>query len=55
MSFKPLLLLGLAAGALLVVLNDRSSAQSAGTGDDAARIAIGFKVAPVPLKTPAPL
>jgi hypothetical protein len=50
MRFKPLLLLGLAAGALLVVLNDRSSAQSAGTGDDdAARIAIGFKVAPVPL------
>jgi hypothetical protein len=50
MRFKPFLLLGLAAGALLVVFYDRSSAQSAGSGDDdAARIAIGFKVAPVPL------
>ncbi|MBV8200157.1 MAG: cytochrome C [Acidobacteria bacterium] len=50
MRFKPLILLGLATGALLVVLNDRSSAQSAAAGDDdAARIAIGFKVAPVPL------
>jgi hypothetical protein len=50
MRFKSLLLLGLTACALLVVLNDRSSAQSAGAGDDdAARIAIGFKVAPVPL------
>jgi len=50
MRFKPLLLLGLTACAVLMVLNDRSSAQSAGTGDDdAARIAIGFKVAPVHL------
>ena len=45
-----LLLLGLAACACLVVLNDRSSAQSAGTSDDeATRIRIGFQVAPVPL------
>src|SRR5260370_31964208 len=50
MRVKPLLLLGLAACALLVVLNDRSSAQSAGPGDDdALRIRIGFRVAPVPL------
>ncbi len=51
MRFKPLLLLGLAACALLVVMNDRSSAQGASPGDDdATRIRIGFKVAPVPLK-----
>ncbi|HVR09537.1 MAG TPA: cytochrome C [Thermoanaerobaculia bacterium] len=50
MRFKPLLLLGLAAGALLVVLSGRSSAQGAAAGDDdATRIRIGFKVAPVPL------
>jgi hypothetical protein len=47
---KNKLLLGLAACALLVVLNDRSSAQTAGSGDDeATRIRIGFAVAPVPL------
>jgi hypothetical protein len=53
MRFKPLLLLGLTACALLVVFHDRSSAQSASPGaigdDDAARIRIGFQVAPVPL------
>ena len=52
MKLRPLLLLSLAACAFLVVLNDRSSAQggAATAGDDeAARIRIGFQVAPVPL------
>ena len=52
MRLRPLLLLSLAACAFLVVLNDRSSAQggAATAGDDeAARIRIGFLVAPVPL------
>jgi hypothetical protein len=52
MKLRPLLLLSLAACAFLVVLNDRSSAQGGATtaGDDeAARIRIGFQVAPVPL------
>jgi len=52
MRLRPLLLLSLAACALLVVLNDRSSAQGGAAtagDDDAARIRIGFQVAPVPL------
>ena len=52
MKLRPLLLLSLAACAFLVVLNDRSSAQGAAataSDDEAARIRIGFQVAPVPL------
>jgi hypothetical protein len=53
MRFKPLLLLALTACALVMVLNDRSSAQSPvaknASTDEAARIRIGFQVAPVPL------
>jgi len=52
MRLRPLLLLSLTACAFLVVLNDRSSAQSGAaaiSADEAARIRIGFKVAPVPL------
>jgi hypothetical protein len=58
MRWKPLLLLALAACALVVVFNDRSSAQAAAAAssaaaksdEEAARIRIGFKVAPVPLR-----
>jgi len=53
MKLKPLLLFGLAACAALVVLNDRSSAQTAGAGvakdAEADRIRVGFRIAPVPL------
>lgn len=53
MRFKPLLLLALAACALVMVLNDRSSAQTAATAavsdQEAAEIRIGYQVAPVPL------
>src|ERR1700726_3909 len=52
MKLRPLLLLSLAACAFLVVLNDRSSAQggaATASDDEAARIRIGFQVAPVPL------
>jgi len=52
MRLRPLLLLSLAACAFLVVLNDRSSAQggaATASDDEAARIRIGFQVAPVPL------
>jgi hypothetical protein len=52
MKVKPLLLLVLAACAFLVVLNDRSNAQSreSASDDEATRIRIGFAVAPVPLR-----
>ncbi|HXO43691.1 MAG TPA: hypothetical protein VN999_19745, partial [Thermoanaerobaculia bacterium] len=52
MRLRPLLLLSLTACAFLVVLNDRSNAQSgasAVSAEEAARIRIGFQVAPVPL------
>lgn len=53
MRFKPPLLLGLTACALLVVFHDRSSAEDASPGaisdEEATRIRIGFQVAPVPL------
>jgi hypothetical protein len=52
MRLRPLLLLSLMACALLVVLNDRSSAQggaATAVDDEAARIRIGFQIAPVPL------
>jgi hypothetical protein len=52
MRLRPLLLLSLTACALLVVLNDRSSAQggaATAVDDEAARIRIGFQIAPVPL------
>jgi hypothetical protein len=51
MKVKSPLLLGLAAGAFLLVLHDRSHAQAAASsGDDEAdRIRIGFEIAPVPL------
>ncbi|HXO26714.1 MAG TPA: cytochrome C [Thermoanaerobaculia bacterium] len=52
MKLRPLLLLSLTACAFLVVLNDRSSAQggaATASDDEAARIRIGFQVAPVPL------
>jgi len=52
MRLRPLLLLSLTACAILVVLNGRSNAQSGAdpiSAEEAARIRIGFQVAPVPL------
>jgi hypothetical protein len=53
MRFKPLLLFALIACALVMVLNGRSSAQGTAAtdpaSDEAARVRIGFQVAPVPL------